>query len=297
MRFLGPGDSSSVIEGLLDQKATELGKHLSADVLTYFGPITNGVDVLFREAIDAMRQPKSEKLVVILETEGGFIEVVERMVVTMRQHYKTVDFVVPNFAMSAGTVLVMSGDAIHMDYFSILGPIDPQIPRPDGSFVPAVGYLKQFERLIQKANQNLLNQAEATFLVEKFDPAELYQYERSEALSVSLLKEWLAKYKFKNWHTTETKRTPVDQKTREQRAEQIATILKDTDRWHSHGRGISADVLRSIGLQINDFQSDKVLNDGITEFYRLAADFKQKHGLAGILHVSGTMIPIMGGRQ
>ena len=44
--------------------------------------------------------------------------------------------------MSAGTILCMSGDKIFMDYASILGPIDPQVPTPDtGDYVPALGYL------------------------------------------------------------------------------------------------------------------------------------------------------------
>ncbi|MBQ7217220.1 MAG: hypothetical protein IJS39_14690 [Synergistaceae bacterium] len=29
----------------------------------------------------------------------------------------------------------MSGDGIYMDYFSVLGSIDPQIPRQDGTFI------------------------------------------------------------------------------------------------------------------------------------------------------------------
>src|SRR5579863_7668178 len=102
--------------------------------------------------------------------------------------------------MSAGTVLVMSGDAIHMDYYSLLGPIDPQLERAGSAdLVPALGYLVQFERLIEKSRKGKLTTAELTFLVEKFDPAELYSYEQARELSIALLKEWLVRYKFKNW--------------------------------------------------------------------------------------------------
>lgn len=122
-------------------------------------------------------------MIVILETEGGYIEVAQRIAETLRHHYKRVEFVVPNFAMSAGTVLVMSGDAIHMDYFSILGPIDPQVDNVNGQQVPALGYLVQYDRLLKKAQQGTLNTAEITFLIEKFDPAELYRYEQARELS------------------------------------------------------------------------------------------------------------------
>ena len=62
---------------------------------------------------------------------------IQRIAETLRHHYDRVEFIVPNYAMSAGTVLVMSGDAIHMDYFSVLGPIDPQVRDETGRQLPA----------------------------------------------------------------------------------------------------------------------------------------------------------------
>jgi ClpP class serine protease len=69
---------------------------------------------------------KRRKLVFVLETPGGYAEVARRISDALRHHYDEVDFLIPSHAMSAGTILVMSGDAIHMDYHSVLGPIDPQ---------------------------------------------------------------------------------------------------------------------------------------------------------------------------
>ncbi len=39
----------------------------------------------------------NDHLIVILETEGGFMENVERLVSVMRAHYTKVSFVIPNF--------------------------------------------------------------------------------------------------------------------------------------------------------------------------------------------------------
>ena len=74
---------------------------------------------------------------------------VERMVNTIRHHYAEVYFVVPDRAMSAGTIFAMSGDKIFMSYFSVLGPIDPQIEK-DGRLVPALSYLSRFQRLCKR---------------------------------------------------------------------------------------------------------------------------------------------------
>jgi hypothetical protein len=53
----------------------------------------------------------------------------------------------------------------------------------------------------------------------------LYQYEHARALSVALLKEWLVKYKFKEWKITRTRKRRVTVKMKEKRAAQIAMEL------------------------------------------------------------------------
>src|SRR5262249_997606 len=157
-----------------------------------------------------------KKLAIVLGTEGGYIEVAERIVTVIRKHYGDVDFYIPDAAMSAGTVLVMSGDSIHMDYYSILGPIDPQVQRPGGTgMIPALGYLIQYERLLEKDREGILATAEAQILIECFDQGELHSFEQARELTVTLLKQWLTKFKFKNWVTTETRGLPVTDKMKE----------------------------------------------------------------------------------
>ena len=127
------------VEKLLHNRMGSLEKALGADVLAYVGRVIDGVDGAFRDAIES-RKKKQKKLAIILDTPGGYIEVAERIVTTTRRHYAEVDFYIVDAAMSAGTVLVMSGDAIFMDYYSLLGPIDPQVQRPGGAgLIPALG--------------------------------------------------------------------------------------------------------------------------------------------------------------
>ena len=65
----------------------------------------------------------------ILDTPGGVVEVVERMVTALRHVYRDLAVIVPDRAMSAGTIFALSADRIMMDHLSSLGPIDPQIER------------------------------------------------------------------------------------------------------------------------------------------------------------------------
>ena len=167
----------------------------------------------------------------------------------------------------------MSGDDIYMDYFSVLGPIDPQLEKDD-KMVPALGYLAQYERLIDRSKRGVLTTAELAFLINRFDPAELYMYEQAREMSISLLKEWLVKYKFKNWKITQTRKMKVTKAMRTERAEQIAKILNKIDKWNSHGRGIHMSVLkRDLKLLIQDFGSNSVLRDCIKDYHRLLQDY------------------------
>lgn len=284
-------EPNRIVEETLDRLLGDLESSFDADLLAYCGVIEFGVDDMFRDALEA-RQNKRGKLVVILETPGGSIEVAQRIAETLRHHYPDrVEFVVPNNAMSAGTVLVMSGDAIHMDYYSVLGPIDPQIERnmPDGArWVPALGYLHKYNELVRKSNEGTLSTVEAAYFVKRFDPAELYEFEQARQLSRTLLCEWLARYKFKDWETTGSRGLPVTQEMRVKRADEIATRLNDTEKWHSHGRGISMHVLvNELKLLIDDFGRDVTLSTKIRSYHRTLTHYMLVLGLPLCLHTPG----------
>jgi hypothetical protein len=132
---------------------------------------------------------------------------------------------------------------------------------------------------MEKAQSGKLNTAEIHLMINGFDQAELYQYEQARELSITFLKEWLAKYKFKNWKTTRTRKVPVTDVMREERAKQIATDLNNTDRWHSHGHGISMKVLRGeLNMKINDFGRSPALRDAVRQYQGLLDDYMARRG-------------------
>jgi hypothetical protein len=263
------------VESELQRRLKEIESCRDCDVITCIHPIGPPFDDFIRDEIEDIRE-KKERLLVILETNGGSIETTERIADVFRKHYPLeVSFLVPNFAMSAGTVLVMSGDNIYMDYYSILGPIDPQIRNKEGTgFIPALGYLEKYEQLIKKSAKSGLSQGELAFLIEKFDPGELHRFEQAREHSVDLLKKWLAQYKFKDWTQTRSRNLPVTPAMREKRAAEIAGKLNDTKKWRSHGRGLSRDILdRELNLIVEDFGEIPDLNRKMRAYYRLLQDY------------------------
>lgn len=262
---------------------TDLGS--GADLVSYFGEIDDPGAGALKAVLEDIRQDNSN-LIFNIETYGGFVESAERMVNIMRHHYEHVDFIITTFAMSAGTVLAMSGDRIWMDYSSTLGPIDPQVRQAGtGPWVPALGYLEQYKRLVEGSRAGTLSPAEITYMVEKFDPAELYQYEQSRDLSIALIEEWLVKYKFRAWGTTETHKKKVTAEMKTQRAAQIARILNDTALWHSHSRGISMDAAQDVlELRIDDMGVDdddgpiSEKRDALSRYNSLLFDHRVRRG-------------------
>ena len=143
-----------------------------------------------------------------------------------------------------------------MNYYSIVGPIDPQFSTEDGQRVPGMGYVQKYNDLMATINSVPDDKvgtvrAEMAYLLRKFDPAKVFQIEQAIRHSQELLERWLPQYKFKNWKTTSSGKK-VSPKDRLERARQIAQVLGNAEHWHSHGRGISMADLGSdkIGLKV-----------------------------------------------
>lgn len=266
---------------LMGEKLDKLEKALGADVLFFYGEIQSSVVRAFRDIIEDLKKPTippkpQTRLAIILNTSGGSAETVEKLVDIIRHHYDDVSFIVPDFAMSAGTIFCMSGNRIYMDYSSSLGPIDPQVWNGK-QWVPARGYLDKVEDMLERAAQGSLSNAEFLILQNQ-DLAMLSRYEQAKNLTETLLKKWLVEYKWKNWliHGTDPakKGQPVTEDEKLARAEEIATQLGDNKSWHSHSRMIGIDTLtKKLRLVIDDYSNDpqlqpaiRLYNDLITEW-------------------------------
>ena len=287
-------NSNELVVHWLDAHLENIEASYGAHAVTLYGPLFDGVDDFIRDAVEerSKREPAMKKLVVLLTTNGGLVEVVNRIVTTFRRHYDVVEFIIPNYAYSAGTVLAMSGDDIHMDYYSLLGPIDPQVQSQNGTFVPALGYLNRYDQLVEKAKQKTITAAEIQLLIYGFDQAELQKHSEARELSISLLEDWLVKYKFKNWTVTESRNLPVTEQMKTDRAKEIGMTLSDPGRWHSHGRGIPMEVLtKEINLKITDFGTDSKKSDSIRSYYSLITDYLSKNGSRGIVHIKESCTP------
>jgi len=273
----------------LRERLERLEQHFEADGMFFYGPIYPGVEKHFRDFVERMRTepPDRHRLVIFLNTTGGSAETVEALVDIIRFNYSEVWFVVPDFAMSAGTIFCMSGDRIWMDYSSSLGPIDPQVHNGH-DWVPALGYLDQVERMIQRSIAGQLSDAELIMLQSQ-DLAMLSRYEQARNLTITLLKKWLVEYKFKDWVAHETnpekRGQPVTAREKQERAEEIAKALADNRLWHSHGRRIGTSTLQNVlRLKIDDYSANVELRNQIRAYNDFLVEYIVREKLPMFLH-------------
>ena len=261
------------LKQLLQTKLIALEQFLDADVLVYYGNLAPVSANLFAKLIEDLKADatKRDKLYIILTTLDGSAEIVERYVNILRYHYKEVNFIVPDYAYSAGTIFCMSGDSILMDYISVLGPIDPQVPNKDNKYVAALGYLDKINEFIAKAANNTLTKAELIWLKD-LDLGEIRSFEQARDLTTDLLKKWLVKYKFKNW-THHSNNTCVTEEEKKQRAIEIAQELSDNNKWKSHGKGISIAELSDLKLKIEDYSKEDDLRALIRDYYNTMDEY------------------------
>ena len=260
----------------MQDKLHEISQHCDADTLSLFGQIASPMDDHVKLALES-RMTQRESLLVIIDTQGGIVQIAERIVTILRYHYSEVKFLVPNKAMSAGTVLVMSGDAIIMDYCSCLGPIDPQVYVDEkAGYVSVMSYLDQYNRLVELSRTGSLTTAELV-LLEKLDLADLRQYQLAAELSVSLVQSWLLEYKFKNWSLHSSTGIPVTEDEKQMRARDIALALNDQERWHMHSRMIDRNALEDLKLIIDHLECQTELRTLSQEFHWFLSDFASRH--------------------
>lgn len=260
-----------VIFDVANQAEAVVEDGLNCDLLYYYGELRTALVPHFRSAIEKLadRDDKRNVIGICLTTPGGEAEAVEKMVEIVRHHYDQVYALVPSAAMSAGTIFCMACDKIFMDYSSSLGPIDPQVPdREQRVLVPALGYLDKIADMIQKSRDDTISPAEFAMLQAQ-DLAMIRFFEQAKELSISLLEQWLVRYKFKDWthRRTTNQGAEVTKEEKEERARQIAEMLSDNNQWHSHGRMIGIGTLRDfLRLEIDDFGNDSALQNAIRRY-------------------------------
>jgi hypothetical protein len=162
----------------------------------------------------------------------------------------------------------MAGDEILLEPVSALGPIDAQI-QWQGKVFSAHALLEGMEKIKREVTQTgALNRAFVPIL-QNISPGELQHAQNALDFARELVRDWLARYKFKEWKTHLSNGQPVTEDERTTRAREIADALCDHGRWKSHGRSIKLDDFKAMRLRVTDYSEQGELCDAIRRYYTL----------------------------
>lgn len=194
--------------------------------------------------------PPREDLDLLLHTGGGDIDAAEKLISMVRNKVSAgiLRIIVPDFAKSAGTLMVLGADYVVMSDTSELGPIDPQIIRADGNGNrirhSVQSYLDAYDEHTATLKKEPGNVA-AQIMLGKLDPATVKLFQAVQARARQFAEVQLKRGMFRkggNWSQT-------------------ASELLDTKRWQSHAQMISWEDAKDprIGLNVEylDPKSDE----------------------------------------
>ena len=118
---------------------------------------------------------QGECLELLLHTPGGNVDAAEKLVRMIRRKVDDAEFhiVVPEFAKSAGTLMVLGADQVVMSDTSELGPIDPQIRLPNSNGHITRQAVQNYLDAYEEINERLIAEPDnvaARLMLSKLDP-------------------------------------------------------------------------------------------------------------------------------
>lgn len=197
----------------------------------------------------------SKGLDLILQTPGGDVGATESLIDYLRQKFDTnIRVIVPQLAMSGGTMIACASKEILMGRQSSLGPIDPQL-----NGIPANGILDEFKQAYEEISKDKNKIPVWQPIIAKYSPALIGECKKAVDWSIELAKGYLETGMFK------------DDSNAKEKAEQIVNILSSHDLTKSHGRHIPTSSCIKMGLKIFQIEDNPDLQDTILSIHHASS--------------------------
>ncbi len=233
----------------------KLSLHTNRNVIAYYSawlskPTCQNLDINDLDMtgfMNSVRGLDCEKgLDLILHTPGGSPAAAEAIINYLRNKFSNdIRVIVPQLAMSAGTMMACAAKEIIMGKQSSLGPIDPQF-----NGIPAYNIKMEFEEAKQDLISNPNNAQYWAIKLQQYPAAFLKTAIDAIELSGKLVEEWLGSCMFDK---TKSGDTEIISK--------IVSSLNEHDNSKIHGRHLDVNFCKGIGLNIFEMEKDGALQD------------------------------------
>ncbi|MBS5492892.1 MAG: ATP-dependent Clp protease proteolytic subunit [Sutterella wadsworthensis] len=207
---------------------------------------------------------RKQGLDLILHTPGGDVGATESLIDYLHTMYgDNIRTIVPQIAMSGGTLIAISGKEIIMGAHSSLGPVDPQF-----GGMAAQSYIAEFERACKEVSENPLTIPVWQMILGKLQPGFLTLCERAVEWSSEILENTLSINMLHDHH---------------EKIESVKKLLVDQTESKNHARHINRDKAREAGLVITNLEDDQALQDLVLSFHHLMCITFQQTSCAKII--------------
>lgn len=190
---------------------------------------------------------RSLGLDLVLHTPGGETAATESIVHYLRSMFGTnMRAIIPQLAMSGGTMMACACQEILMGKPSSLGPIDPHF-----GGIPAHGVLEEFERAVKEVKADPAKIPIWQAVVAKYAPSFLGECQKAIDWSNEMTEEWLRTGMFNG------------ESDASEKAVRIVKELADHALTKSHSRHLHIERCKEIGLKISALEEDQDLQEKV----------------------------------
>lgn len=190
---------------------------------------------------------RSKGLDLVLHTPGGDVAAVESLIDYLRAMFGTdIRAVVPQLALSAGTLTALAANEIVMGKHSSLGPIDPQF-----GGMPAHGVVEEFNRARDEILADPRKIPLWQVIVSKYPPTLIGQCEKAIQWANEIAQSLLMTGMFEG------------QDDANERASKVVEGLTDNLITKSHARHVSLERAKEIGLRVVELEEHQDLQEAV----------------------------------
>ena len=191
----------------------------------------------FMNAIYGLDRDKGLDL--ILHTPGGNIAATESIVNYLHKMFEdNIRVIIPQLAMSAGTMIACASKEIVMGKESSIGPIDPQF-----GGVSTYAVIEEFKRAIEEIKKDPHTIPIWQIIISKYHPTFIGECEKAIAWASEMVNKWLTNVMLKN------------EKDADKKAEIITKELSDHNKNKNHSRHIDSIEAKKAGLNISPLEN------------------------------------------
>lgn len=183
---------------------------------------------------------KTKGLDLILHTPGGDLSATEQIIYYLKSYFgNDIRAIIPQMAMSAGSLIAVSCKEIIMGRQSCLGPFDPHL-----NGVPCQSAIREFYKAVDDVAKNPASLGLWQTIISKLNPTFLALCEQADKLSDELTESILS-----------------DKHLSEPEKDNIKNVFQQNGTSKIHSRHINRDKCKTAGLKIVDLENDQTIQD------------------------------------